>query len=106
MVVKTVRARLEDRGVLALQLSIGEDGCRGFSFHDDLKPLIAVNTAYTAPARLFSYLHEVGHLMRQSDAICIGYAQTAAERWCERFAASFLLPSREPAHAHRRAFRP
>jgi Zn-dependent peptidase ImmA (M78 family) len=92
-VVKVVRARLEERGVLALQLPIGQEGCRGFSLYDDVKPLIAVNTAYNAQARLFSYMHEVGHLIRRSDAICIEHAQTAAERWCERFAASFLLPS-------------
>lgn len=91
-VVKLVRARLEDRGVIALQLSIGKEGCRGFSLYDDLKPVVTVNTHYNAQARLFSYLHEVGHLMRRTDAICVGYAQTAAERWCERFAASFLLP--------------
>ncbi len=91
-VVKRVRTKLEDRGILALQLAIGEDGCRGFSFSDDLKPLVAVNTAYNPQARLFTYLHEVGHLLRRSDAICIGYAQSATERWCERFAAAFLLP--------------
>lgn len=93
-VVKIIRSRLEERGVLALQLSIGEQGCRGFSLSDKLKPLIAVNTAYNPEARLFTYMHEVGHLMRRSDAICIGYSHTAAERWCERFAAAFLLPQR------------
>lgn len=91
-VVRLLRARLEDRGVLALQLSIGKDGCRGFSLTDDSKPLIAVSTTYNAQARLFSYLHELGHLIRRTDALCIGYADTTAERWCERFAASFLLP--------------
>lgn len=72
-VVKLVRAKMEERGVLALQLSIGEGGCRGFSLYDDLKPLVAVNTAFNAEARLFTYLHEVGHLMRRSDAICVGW---------------------------------
>lgn len=91
-VVKLLRTKLENRGVLALQLPIGKDGCRGFSFSDDVKPLVAVNTAYNAQARLFTYMHEVGHLLRRSDAICIGYAESAMERWCERFAAAFLLP--------------
>jgi hypothetical protein len=50
-VVKLVRAKLEDHGVLALQLSIGEDGCRGFSLNDEIKPLVAVNTAYNPQAR-------------------------------------------------------
>jgi hypothetical protein len=91
-VVKTLRRALEDRGVLALQLPIGAEGCRGFSLYDDRKPLVAVNTHYNAEARLFTYLHEVGHLMRRTDAICVGFSGTTGERWCERFAAAFLLP--------------
>ncbi len=94
-VVKLMRARLEERGVIALQLSIGKDGCRGFSLYDRLKPVVTVNTHYNPQARLFTYIHEVGHLMRRTDAMCVDYSQTAAERWCERFAASFLLP-RQP----------
>jgi len=94
-VVKLIRAAVEERGVVALQLSIGPDGCRGFSLYDDLKPVIAINTHYNAEARLFTYLHEVGHLMRRTDAICVGAGDTAAERWCERFAAAFLLPRAE-----------
>ncbi|MBJ7329157.1 MAG: ImmA/IrrE family metallo-endopeptidase [Solirubrobacteraceae bacterium] len=97
-VVRLLRAALEERGVVTLQLPVGEDGCRGFSLYDAFKPLVAVNTAYNAQARLFTYLHEVGHLMRRTDAICVGYADTTAERWCEKFAASFLLP-REPFQA-------
>lgn len=91
-VVKLVRARLEDRGVLTLQLSLGRDGGRGFSLYDPEKPLVAINTAYNDEARLYSYLHELGHLMRRTDALCIGFAETKAERWCESFAAFFLIP--------------
>lgn len=90
--VKLARERLQDRGVLALHLSIGKDGTRGFALVDPVKPLIAINTHWNPPARLFTYLHELGHLMRGSDAICVGYADTSVERWCERFAGAFLLP--------------
>lgn len=91
-VVKAVRARLEERGVLTLQLSLGSDGGRGFSLYDETKPVVAINTHYNNEARLFSYIHELGHLTRRTDAICIGFAATRAERWCEAFAASFLIP--------------
>jgi Zn-dependent peptidase ImmA (M78 family)/transcriptional regulator with XRE-family HTH domain len=91
-VVKLIRARLEERGVLTLQLSLGQDGGRGFSLYDACKPLVAINTHYNNEARLFSYLHEVGHLMRRTDSFCIGFSATKAERWCESFAASFLIP--------------
>lgn len=91
-VVKAVRGRLEERGVLTLQLPLGSDGGRGFSLHDETKPVVAINTYYNNEARLFSYIHELGHLMRRTDALCIGFAATKAERWCEAFAASFLIP--------------
>lgn len=91
-VVRAVRERLEDRGILTLQLPLGSDGGRGFSLYDQDKPVVAINTHYNYEARLFSYIHELGHLMRRTDAICIGFAATKAERWCEAFAASFLIP--------------
>lgn len=93
-VVRLLRSRLEERGALTLQLSLGKNGARGFSLYDDLKPVVAINTAYIAEARLFSYGHEIGHLMRRKDAVCIGFAATKAERWCEEFSASFLLPQK------------
>ena len=91
-VVKAMRAALENKGVLALQLSLGADGCRGFSLFHAVKPLVAVNTHYNPEARLYSYVHELGHLMRRTDAICVGVGLTKAERWCEEFAAAFLIP--------------
>ncbi|MGD0453832.1 MAG: ImmA/IrrE family metallo-endopeptidase [Solirubrobacteraceae bacterium] len=91
-VVKIVRGRLEERGVLALQLPIGEELCRGFSLNDDVKPLVAINSAYIPAARLFTYVHELGHLMRRSDSICLGFGDTGVERWCEQFAAALLMP--------------
>jgi transcriptional regulator with XRE-family HTH domain len=49
-VVKLIRARLEERGVLTLQLSLGKEGGRGFSLYDAEKPLVAINTAYNDEA--------------------------------------------------------
>ena len=92
-VVKFIRTALEQRGVLALQLSIGKSGCRGFSLYDERKPVVAINTHYNPEARLFTYLHELGHLTTRADSMCVGYAETATERWCEAFAAAFLLPT-------------
>ncbi len=105
-VVRLLRSRLEDRGALTLQLSLGKTGARGFSLYDDLKPVVAINTSYTAEARLFSYGHEIGHLMRRKDAVCIGFAATRAERWCEEFSASFLLPKEALGLAIERRFGP
>lgn len=87
-----LRAHLEAQGVLVLHLRMSRKGCRGFSLYDDWAPVIAVNTATVPQARLFSYCHELGHLLRRADRICGATADTALERWCEQFAAAFLLP--------------
>ena len=91
-VAKDLRRLLEDHGLLVMQLSLGEKGCRGFSLYDDYAPLIAINSTYNNPARTFSYVHELGHLLMRSDSICTSTLNRNEERWCEEFAASFLLP--------------
>ena len=91
-VARQLRERMEDVGILVLQFPMKEAGCRGFSLHDDLAPVIAVNSAYTAEARIFSYLHEYGHLARGADSICARVPNSRVERRCEEFAAAFLMP--------------
>ena len=70
---------------------------RGFGAWDEYAPLVAVNTAYHPTARIFTLFHEVGHLLTRTDAACQSFVipdghDIEAERWCERYAASFLLP--------------
>jgi Zn-dependent peptidase ImmA (M78 family) len=91
-VAAELRRRIEDRGTFVLQLKLSQDGCRGFSLEDDVAPVIAINSAYTIPARIFSTMHEVGHLVRHQRAFCARLPDNKVERWCERFAAVFLMP--------------
>ena len=88
------RMRLEGRGILVFALQLGPEGIRGFSFADEVAPVIAVNTAYNRGARIFSAFHELGHLTLQSESVCVDLVSDIAneERWCEQFAASVLLP--------------
>jgi Zn-dependent peptidase ImmA (M78 family) len=88
-----LRERIEGRGAYVLQLPLTDAGCRGFSLEDDIAPVLAVNSAYTVPARIFSMVHEVGHLVRHEPGFCSRLAGAdGTERWCERFAAIFLMP--------------
>lgn len=92
------RAVLEQQGVLVLQLQMGRGSIRGFSAWDDWAPIAAVNTAYHPTARIFTLFHEVGHLITRTDAACTRFilpsdSEVAVERWCERFAAEFLVPA-------------
>lgn len=90
---KALRSRLEQVGVVVLHFSMGDRGHRGFSLFDDWAPVIAANTNYNAEARSFTYAHELGHLFRRSDSFCGLDSDAGLERWCEEFAAAFLLPA-------------
>ena len=91
-VTKDLRRTLEAHGLIAMQQALGRKGCRGFSLLDPVAPVVAVNSAYTTEARTYSYVHELGHLVRGTEAICTGATGWALERWCEEFAAALLLP--------------
>ena len=94
------RAHLEDQGILVLQLSMGRNNIRGFGASNDYAPLVAVNTAYHPTARIFTLFHEVAHLLTRTDAACQNFVipsqnDQSVERWCERFAAAYLLPEED-----------
>ena len=91
------RTALEHRGVSVLFLPMGEEAVRGFSLWHRRAPLIAVNTHFNAQARCFTMFHEYAHLLTRTNSMCTQPAKAwkeadEVERWCERFAAAFLLP--------------
>ena len=91
------REGLEWRGVFVQQASLGRESVRGFSLWDDYAPLVVVNSTYIQAARSYSLIHEYGHMLNRGGAACRDFVNSvgddrAVERWCERFAASFLVP--------------
>jgi Zn-dependent peptidase ImmA (M78 family) len=93
------RAMLDERGILIFSLTLGREEVRGFSAWDDYAPLIALNTTeYSEAARIYTLAHEFGHLVSRTDSACFDWLSPAGsqdpkiERWCEGFAAAFLLP--------------
>ena len=92
------RAALESTGHIVFLFSLGKDSCRGFSIWDDYAPVVAINTAWSEEARIFTLFHEFGHLITRTSSACIESIRTSAntdpvERWCERFAAALLMPA-------------
>ncbi len=90
------KVRLEERGVLVMELQLGKDGVRGFSVFDQYTPLISVNTAERESARSFTLMHETAHLIARSSASCLSTTLDAdddLERWCDRVAGAVLIPS-------------
>jgi Zn-dependent peptidase ImmA (M78 family) len=82
-------------GVLVYQLSLTQDGLRGFSILDEEVPVIVMKRGgETATARLFTLFHELGHVMLGDGGMCdLQDANSQAiEKWCNTFAAEALLP--------------
>lgn len=71
----------------------------GFSLFDEYAPLIFVNGKEAHSAQVFTMLHEVGHLVLGesgvSDDAYDGEQSSGSERWCDEFAAAFLMPADE-----------
>lgn len=92
------RSIYDEMGILVFSLQLGKSEIRGFSAWDDRAPVIAANTAYVESARIFTMAHEYAHLVSRTDAACQTWLnpndseEPGIERWCERFAAAFLLP--------------
>jgi Zn-dependent peptidase ImmA (M78 family) len=90
-VMKLLRRRIESTGILVLQYSL-DKAIRGFSNYDADVPLIAFNSkSYVSSARSYTILHELAHLLFREQAVC-GSSDDAHERWCDEFAAAFLMP--------------
>jgi Zn-dependent peptidase ImmA (M78 family) len=92
------RQCMETTGIGVFLLPMGRESARGFSLWDDHAPVIAANTHWNTTARIYTLFHEFGHLLTRTSSLCLsGGAYRAVrgdqlERWCERFAASTLLP--------------
>ena len=98
---KLMRSKFESLGIYVFLLSLGEESIRGFSIWDDYAPVIGINTTGWNPeSRIFTLLHELGHLLVRSNSAC-SYRSEAylesdydlEEKWVDGFSAAFLLPA-------------
>lgn len=89
---KVLRAAVEERGVVVILRSTGTSRFCGYSLPDSEAPLIYINKDYgLASVRSFTLLHELGHIFHDTRRVCYG-GDKGVERWCNRFAAAFLMP--------------
>jgi Zn-dependent peptidase ImmA (M78 family) len=81
---------VESLGILVMQDgSLPVELVRGFAAPHPQVPLIVVNSQDDARARVFSIIHELGHLNLAVTGEQIG-SQT--EQWCDEFAGEVLMP--------------
>lgn len=94
------RARATELGFIVLLKQMPWEDCRGLALPDaDLVPTLVVNTEDAPAAQVFTIFHEIGHLLLGEAGACVQRGGNSyrgrIERWCNRFAAAFLVPERE-----------
>lgn len=102
--LKEWRAALLRVGIFVFKDAFRTEDFSGFCLYDDEFPVIYVNNSSTKTRQIFTYFHELAHLIFHTsgiDRIRDSYIQRLAldaqqvEVLCNRFAASFLLPEEE-----------
>ncbi len=91
-----LRDRLEDMNILVFQFSMPVEDARGFALTDRSPGVIVVNTKDSIEARLFTLMHEFGHILLGETVIDIPDIgveyKDRIEQWCNAFSSEFLLP--------------
>jgi hypothetical protein len=103
--IAELTAIIEEQGVLVMRSSMVQNNTyrpldlqefRGFTLIQDGYALIFINTRDTKSGQIFSLAHELGHVVLGEPGVS-GETMDGAptiERWCNRFAAEFLIPAK------------
>jgi len=92
------RHLVERTGIFVQIMDLGpENLCRGFALYDERSvPAIVINGDDSeGPARTFTLLHEYAHLIIRRPGISDQNRKNETEKWCNSFAAYFLMPEAE-----------
>ena len=89
------RNRIEDKGIFVFKDAFKDDFVDGFSLVHDEFPVIYLNNSRPHVRQIFSLFHELAHLLLRQNGITRGVkiGGEKIERFCNRFAAEFLVPS-------------
>jgi Zn-dependent peptidase ImmA (M78 family) len=94
----SLRGLVESKNIFVFQMHMPVNDARGFVLVDDLPSVIVVNSTDQIEARIFTVIHEFGHVLLKKSGINtpemgLGKARLdEVEKWCNEFAAEFLLP--------------
>ena len=89
------RNRVEEKGIYIFKDAFQDDFVDGFSLVHDEFPVIYLNNSRPHVRQIFSLFHELAHLLLRQNGITRGVkiGGEKIERFCNRFAAEFLIPS-------------
>lgn len=97
-----LRETIETFNIFVFQMSVPINEARGFTLSDALPRCIVVNSADSEKPKIFTLLHEYGHILLKKEGICIPSSDLQnnakndlqkIERWCNTFAGSVLMPA-------------
>lgn len=101
---KAWRSCLEEVGLFVFKEAFQQEDVSGFCLYDPEFPVIYVNNSVPATRQIFTYFHELGHILlatsgvtKQDDSYIAVLAgeDRQIEIFCNRFAADVLLPMEE-----------
>jgi len=98
------RELLETQHLIVHKLAMDDQHVRGFAIFEQGFGILAVNSKDDARPRIFTLLHEYAHLLLRQGGISDQNRQTPIERWCNKFAACFLMPEGVFLREYRRLF--
>jgi Zn-dependent peptidase ImmA (M78 family)/DNA-binding transcriptional regulator YiaG len=96
-----VRREIEKLNIFVFQIPMPVEDVRGFTLADEEPFVIVVNSKEGIEPRLFTLLHEFGHILLKEPAIDLPELSLKSpekievnkiEKWCNEFASEFLLP--------------
>ena len=106
--LRTLREAIESAGIMVVvngvvgnntHRKLNDEEFRGFVLSDPYAPLIFVNGVDAKAAQMFTLAHELGHLWLGQAGVfnleALQPANNAIERFCDRVAAEFLIPTQE-----------
>jgi Zn-dependent peptidase ImmA (M78 family) len=95
---RTWRGAVENLGILTFQVAqVDMDEMRGLSVFQPVLPLVLLNTGDAVRGRIFTLMHELGHLLLRTSATKDSNAALIdphedIEVWCNEFAGTLLVP--------------
>jgi Zn-dependent peptidase ImmA (M78 family) len=95
------RGALEAVGIFVFKEAFRQDEVSGFCLYDEVFPVIYVNNSVPVARQIFTYFHELAHILLDTSGITkldnsfVGALRGESRRievFCNRFAADFLVP--------------
>jgi len=92
-----IRTALEKKNILVFQIPMLLEDARGLTLVENTPEVIVVNSKDQIEARVFTLLHEFGHVLLHESGVSMPERTLSTrraqpvEKWCNEFASAFLL---------------